>query len=169
MNVLLVRHAIAEDRDVFAMTGNTDDLRPLTLKGISKMRQNALGIRTQLSTIQHIFSSPFMRAVQTADILSELYPDAHRHILPTLAPNSSIHDILTAIQAEANTHHTIALVGHEPDLGELATWLLTKHVYNWLSLKKGGACLLSFENKVDVGEAQLCWMLTPNQLRTFPM
>ncbi|EIJ42881.1 phosphohistidine phosphatase SixA [Beggiatoa alba B18LD] len=165
MNVLLVRHAIAEERDEFAMTGKSDDLRPLTPKGINKMHKNAAGIKTQLPTIQQIFSSPLVRAVQTADILSEYYPEAHRHCLPSLSPDRSMHDVLNTLQTEAYTNHTIALVGHEPDLCELATWLLTGHVNDWLPFKKGGACLLNFDSEVEAGQAQLCWALTPNQLR----
>jgi phosphohistidine phosphatase len=60
---------------------------------------------------------------------------------------------------------TIALVGHEPDLGELATWLLSGRLDNWMPLKKGGTCLLEFIDEVEAGEAELCWLLKPKQLR----
>ncbi|RKZ54046.1 MAG: phosphohistidine phosphatase SixA [Candidatus Parabeggiatoa sp. nov. 3] len=165
MQVLIVRHAPAEDREAFARSGQSDELRPLSNKGKAKMLLNSKGLQTILPTIHRFAESPLIRAEQTADLLASAYPNAIRKTLPALAPDGSDSEVLSYLQQHANTSKTIALVGHEPDLGELATWLLSGEVENWMPLKKGAACLLEFRDDVEAGQAELCWMLRPKQLR----
>jgi len=165
MQVLIVRHAPAEDREAFARSGQSDELRPLSNKGKAKMLLNVKGLQTILPTIHRFAESPLIRAEQTADLLASAYPNAIRKTLQALAPDGSHSEVLSYLQQHANTSKTIALVGHEPDLGELATWLLSGEIENWMPLKKGAACLLEFMADVEAGQAELCWMLRPKQLR----
>ena len=60
---------------------------------------------------------------------------------------------------------TVALVGHEPQLGTFAGWMCTGLQESFLSLKKGGACLLRLKADVKPGRATLVWSLAPRQLR----
>jgi phosphohistidine phosphatase len=165
MQVLIVRHAPAADREDFAQTGQSDDLRPLTNRGKTKMIHNINGLKKVLPEIERIAASPLIRAQQTAGLLASAYSDAIRETLPALAPGSFESEVLAYLQKHAQTEQTIALVGHEPDLGALATWLLTGEVDIWMPLKKGSACLLEFTDEVEAGEAELCWMLRPKQMR----
>lgn len=59
----------------------------------------------------------------------------------------------------------VAVVGHEPHLGMLVTWLLTGLTESRVPLKKGGACLLDAGSPPREGEAMLRWALAPSQLR----
>ena len=59
---------------------------------------------------------------------------------------------------------TVAVVGHEPHLGELVTWLLGGQGSS-VEFKKGGACLLRIDGRIGAGSAILQWHLTPSQLR----
>ena len=59
----------------------------------------------------------------------------------------------------------MALVGHEPQLGRLAGWLLARADDPFLELKKAGACLLDLGERPRAGSARLLWMLAPAQLR----
>ena len=165
MQVLIIRHAPAEDRNEFARSGKSDDLRPLSANGKKKMVDNVRGLQTTVTDIHSILTSPLIRAQQTADFLAEVYPNSQREILPALAPLGSPSEVLEYLQSHADTTHTIALVGHEPDLGELVTWLVSGHTDIWLPLKKGSACLLEFSDRVEAGEAKFCWLLRPKQLR----
>lgn len=165
MHVLLIRHAIAEERKDFQQMEQPDTERPLTGKGIKKMQQNIAGLHNMVPYINHVLVSPLVRAQQTADILLEAYPEAQRTTLTALAPLGSNNSVLLYLQQHERSSHTIALVGHEPDLGELGTWLLSGHPDTWLPLKKGSACMLVFENEVAEGLADLQWFLTPAQLR----
>jgi len=165
MQVLLIRHAIAEDYNTFALINKVDDLRPLTEKGINKMCKSLQGLTTILSEIHYIVHSPLTRAMQTADLVQQFYPNAQSISLAALAPRGSASNVLTYLQEHANTHHTVALVGHEPSLGELGSWLLSGHTDTWLPLKKGGMCLLNFTEVVEEGQGDLQWLLSPKLLR----
>jgi len=165
MQVLIVRHAPALDRGEFAYTGKSDDLRPLSSQGEAKMRDNIQGLQCLVPEIDTIVESPLIRAQQTGELLAFAYPKAQRKTLAALAPGGSEFAVLNDLQENAKTIQTIVLVGHEPDLGELATWLLSGRLDNWMPLKKGGACLLEFIDEVEAGEAELCWLLKPKQLR----
>jgi phosphohistidine phosphatase len=165
MQILIIRHAPASDREEFASSGQADDLRPLTKKGKEKMRQNITGLQTIVPQIDRIVESPLVRAQQTAGLLGAAYSTAIRQTLPALAPDGSELEVLTYLQKYADTTTIIALVGHEPNLGELATWLLSGQTGSWIPLKKGSACLLEFSGEVKAGEAELLWMLRPKQLR----
>jgi len=165
MQILIIRHAPAADREEFILSGQADELRPLTDKGKEKMRKAVPGIYCLVPKLQAIASSPFLRAQQTADLLATAYPHIQRDILPALVPLGAMTQVLSYLQDHAHTTHTIALVGHEPDLGQLATWLLTNQADDWFPLKKGAACFLEFEENVQPGEAVLRWALTSNQLQ----
>jgi len=163
MQVLIIRHAPAEDRDKFE--GQNDELRPLSRKGKNKMRENVAGLQILMPKIERIADSPLVRAQQTAGLLASAYDNAIRETVAALAPDGSVSGVLAYLQQHADTMSPIALVGHEPNLGELATWLLSGQTGNWMPLKKGAVCLLEFPNKIEAGQAELCWMLRPKQLR----
>ena len=59
----------------------------------------------------------------------------------------------------------VAVVGHEPHVGRLVTWLLTGSSESHVVFKKGGACLLDLGVRPSAGGALLHWLLTPGQLR----
>ncbi len=69
MKLLVMRHAIAMDREEFARSGNPDDLRPLTARGARRMKRVAKGLRAQIESLDHLATSPLTRAVETAEIV----------------------------------------------------------------------------------------------------
>ena len=164
MKLLIVRHAIAEDRALFALKNSDDDKRPLTHKGRKRMRQSAKGLSKTHPELEYLISSPLTRAVQTANILSEYYPYAARketkHLAPG-APPEAVADFLASLPADAN----VALVGHEPDLSELIAWLCTGSPFGFIYFKKGAACLLDIVGKPGPSRAEIEWFLAPRQLR----
>lgn len=164
MKILLVRHAIAEDPATFAMKNDDDGKRPLTSKGQKRMRQGVQGLLKIHPKIDYLISSPLIRAIQTANILSDHYPDAIRketaHLSPGAEPEQ-LAEYLDALPADAG----IALIGHEPDLSELAAWLCCGTNFSFLHFKKGAACLLDTIGKPGASRAEIEWFLTPKQLR----
>lgn len=159
MQVLIIRHADAERE------AQTDELRPLSSKGKADMLANTHGLTSIVPQIDRIAHSPLLRAQQTAEIIAQVYSTTPLEILPPLAPGYSMTAILTYLQQQSSMAAIIALVGHEPTLGQLASWLLTEQVGHWMPLKKGAVCSLEFSNQVEVGQATLNWMLRPKQLR----
>jgi phosphohistidine phosphatase len=162
MQLLLIRHAIAEDRDEFAKTGKSDELRPLTKDGKRKMRANAKGLHRIVGSIDLLAASPLVRAVETAAIVSVAFDDIPVVTVKALEPDAEFDDFVVWLNEQEGA--VIAVVGHEPHLGILVTWLLTGVAEPRVPLKKGGACLLEFEGRLGHGAATLVWSATPRLL-----
>ena len=162
MRVLLVRHAIAADRDRFR---GPDDERPLTPEGIRRFRRGARALADQVPELELVFSSPLVRARQTAELLVEAHPARPRLAEAIeLAPGGAAAAALELVRARKGVA-TFALVGHEPDLSRLEGYLLTGHEGSLAELRKGGAALLDFPERPTAGRAVLLWHLTAGQLR----
>lgn len=84
MQLLIIRHAVAVDRDDF--TGDDDDLRPLTADGRRKMRRIATGLHRITARPDLLVTSPLVRARQTADIVGEAYDMTPGGALESLRP-----------------------------------------------------------------------------------
>ena len=82
--------------------------------------------------------------------------------LDTLGPGGSRDRILEFLAAHA-ADRSVMLVGHEPDLGELAGALLFAPPAS-LSIKKAGACAIAFDAEVRVGAGSLRWFLPAKML-----
>ena len=83
--------------------------------------------------------------------------------LTSLSPGGSERELLGWMR-EQREDATIVLVGHEPDLGLLASWLLTGKKSAFTPLRKGAACLIRFAETPVAGSGVLEWMLTPKLL-----
>lgn len=163
--LLVVRHAIAEDAAEYARLHPDDAGRPLTPEGRKKMKRAAEGLRTLVPEIQLLATSPLTRAVQTAEILADAYGDLKPVVVPVLAPAQSATDVTRWLGGERR-HDTVAIVGHEPGLGRIVSWLLAQSERSFVEMKKGAALLLTFPDAVDAGAATLLWSLSPSQLRS---
>jgi phosphohistidine phosphatase len=164
MNLLVIRHAIAEDRARFAKTGEDDGLRPLTARGRKRMRAAARGLRRIVPEIDLLATSPLTRAVQTAEVVAAEYRNTKRAELPHLAPEKPVKVLLKWLQ-EQRPGSTVALVGHEPQLGVFVSWMMTGLEESFVELKKGAACMLALKDQVRAGRATLLWSLKPAHLR----
>jgi phosphohistidine phosphatase len=164
MELLLIRHGIAETREAFVVTGEDDSRRPLTKRGQERMQETAKGLLRVVSTIDVLASSSLLRAVQTAAIVSEAYGGIPVTTVPALQPDSPPQDFLAWLRRQHSAQLVVA-VGHEPHLGLLATWLMTGQPESRIAFRKGGACLLEFGSRPEKASAVLQWALTPRQLR----
>ncbi len=164
MNILVVRHAIAEERDVFAKNNDNDDERPLTKRGIERMREGARGLSRLVEHIDVLAYSPLVRAHQTAEILAKAIKPSKQLELPELTPGTGAAAITDWLQQLA-PQSAFCLVGHEPDLSELIAWLTCGRAAAYVDLKKGSACLLECPTTPARDSATLLWALTPRQLR----
>ena len=163
MRIILIRHGVAEERDVWAKTGASDEQRPLTTDGAKKMKKAAKGLLAIVPELSAIAASPLIRTWQTAQLVADEYYGRSPEQLPALAPSGRREDVLTWInQFEGGA---VALVGHEPDLGELTGWLIARRPEAGIGFKKGGAALLEFGTQREAGTAVLRWFLTNSHLR----
>ncbi len=164
MRLLLVRHAIAEEREDFARTGKDDHLRPLTDEGRKKMKQAARGLRSLVPEIDLLATSPLTRAAQTGAILDSVYGGLDVEETDELSPETTPEQFLRWLRQQKGD--LIGAVGHEPSLSQILGWLLTGTDRRLFAFRKGGACLLEFPDEPAGGTATLLWALTPAQLRT---
>jgi len=163
MQLLVVRHAPAGDKIEFAASGRPDDDRPLTDEGIRKMRAAASGLGRLVERLDVIASSPLRRARETADILVAAYDAAPLEIVDSLAPGSAPAALVPWLERQLAAS-AVAVVGHEPHLSGLVSWLVSGTTRAWLELGKGGACLLEIERAAARG-ATLRWLVEARTLR----
>jgi phosphohistidine phosphatase len=171
MNILVIRHAIAADRERYADKHDGDDgLRPLTARGRKRMRGAARGLRRVVPKVDLLATSPLTRAVQTAEIIAAAYHGVKRVEVAQLAAEKSVTSLLRWLQdlhagRPDKKDFTVALIGHEPQLGVFVSWMATGLQESFVQFKKGGACLLHCNADVKPGRATLLWLLKPSHLR----
>ena len=165
MQLLIIRHAIAEEREDFAETGAPDDDRPLTSFGRRRMRRNADGLRRIAPPIDLLASSPLARAQQTARIVADRFGFEAVETVEALRPDAPI-KTFSAWLARQDGDSTIAIVGHDPHLSTALTWMLSGVEEPRVTLRKGGVAMVMFAQKPAAGRGTLLWLLTPAQLRS---
>lgn len=160
VEVYLVRHAIAADRgDDFP----DDSKRPLTSQGISRFKKEAKALDAMGVSIAVVLTSPLARARQTADILAQTLKTGPQVVTSdALTPAGTAATVMQEIAKHARKGN-LALVGHEPNLGELAARLIGARAP--LAFKKGAVCRIDFEALPPKGTGQLRWFLPPRVLR----
>jgi phosphohistidine phosphatase len=162
-DLYILRHGIAVDRGT---AGYSDDAkRPLTPEGQTKTRQVAKGLLRLGVDVDWIVSSPLVRAVETAGLVSEeLEKRIPVDLCDALAPGGSAEALISFLAKQASRRR-VMVVGHEPDLSELAARLMGAGRHANLSFKKGGCCLLRFSEFPPKSPGRLVWWLTPRVLR----
>lgn len=162
MEVLLIRHAIAVDHDA----APSDAERPLTKRGIKRFRLAVRGLERLGLTLDHVLHSPWLRAVQTAELLAPVLVGRPEHVLqPTQLLTQTPGEALLALAEPFPAHARVAFVGHEPWMGEQLSLLTTGTIAHadHLRFKKGGVAWL--EGEPRPGGMVLRAMLPPGILR----
>ena len=160
LELYLIRHGVAaECGDAYP----DDSKRPLTSQGISRLRAEAKGLDALGVSFGVLLTSPLVRARQTADTLAE-HMKGKPAVVPidALAPAGTVADVLREVARHAKKER-VALVGHEPNMGELAARLIGARAP--LEFKKGAICRIDFETLPPKGAGTLRWFATPRMLR----
>ena len=162
MDLYLVRHAIAVERGTEGF--NRDSDRPLTEKGIKKMKGVAKAMKNMGVSFDLLLSSPFRRAKETAEIIGDEF-ECRKSIKfsPHLAVGGSPRELIDEINHDYPDVGDIMLVGHEPYLSTLISMLVSGHDGIPVRMKKGGACKLSIETLSFRRCAELEWLMGPAQ------
>src|SRR5262245_53271600 len=123
MQLILVRHAPAEERGEGGGTPADDALRALTPKGRRKMERAATGL-VALVPVPHVLAtSPLVRAVETAEIIGEAYDRVVPETVTELRPHAGADAVIAWLRHLPDEHRVLA-VGHDPDLSLLASALV---------------------------------------------
>jgi phosphohistidine phosphatase len=163
MDLYVVRHAIAEERD--PQRWPDDSQRPLTEKGRKRFGLIAQVVGRIVPEVDLVLSSRFVRAWQTAELLVEHanWPAPKSCEELELAPTG---ELCAALQTHAHLN-SVAIVGHDPCLSEFVSAMLTGSEDRMdLDFKKGGTVCLQFPAEPQPGRATLLWYLTPRLARS---
>jgi phosphohistidine phosphatase len=162
MDVYLVRHAIAHERN--RVRWPNDARRPLTAAGQVKFREAARGLRHSLPKGVRVLTSPYVRARETAAILTKIAKFERAVECPELASKASTAKAFELLRSRKEA--AVVLVGHEPNLSLLLSAALGgDRARLSIEFKKGGAACLHFEKDIGPGRATLIWMVPPRLLR----
>lgn len=164
MELLIVRHGIAEDAE---RSGKTDDERALTPRGVERTTRAATGLARIADRPETILASPKRRAMQTAGILGEAF-DLSPQTCDLLA-EEDIPALLTLLRER--TEHRLMLVGHEPTLSQLIERLCAGEriaTPGFIDMKKAACALVEGPIGRDEppGPRLLRWLIPPRVLRT---
>lgn len=162
MDLILVRHAIAYERS--SLRWPDDSQRPLTPTGVAKFEEAARGLKRVVSSVDVVLSSPFVRAMQTAHVLEDVagWPAAIQ--CPELEPSRSPVEVTHLLQ-EYTGAGVVGLVGHEPLLGELASYLIGGINVPAQPFKKGGTACFRSVDVPEAGTMTIRWWLSPKIAR----
>jgi phosphohistidine phosphatase len=154
MELILWRHAEAE-------IGLPDLGRRLTPRGEKQARRVAEWLHAQLPASARVLVSPATRAQQTAHALACV---GHRKLktVDSLAPEASMRDVLAAADWP-RSKVPVVLVGHQPTLGQVASFLLAGEMQDW-SVKKAGVWWLSGRERSGVEQTVLRAVIGPDLL-----
>jgi phosphohistidine phosphatase len=156
MELYIFRHGIAED----AVAGQADSERALTDPGRKKTAEVVRAARRANADPSLIISSPYLRAVQTAEIAAEEFRYKGELLrIEALVPHGVPENVWSELR-DYKDERAILIAGHEPLLSLLVAWLLAAPELR-VEMKKAAMVRIDFESFGPVPHGTLRWMITP--------
>lgn len=159
--IYLIRHGLAGQFGEY----EDDSIRPLTEEGVKKTQKVAQRLKELGIRFDRVLTSPYTRALQTAIVLQSIGLVENSETLDQLQPDGEIPIVITHLETLRQATQSIAIVGHEPDLSQLASHLISGNDQVNLVLKKAGIIGLTapIEGALT-GQCQLFWLVPPRLL-----
>lgn len=162
MQLYIIRHGIAHDR---SDPDCPDDFhRELTEKGRLRTHKVALALKRLEVECERICSSPLLRAVQTAEILSDVNGGVEVQVTDMLQPEIPVGQTVDWLLSAGWMNQAVFLTGHEPHLSSLVSRLATGGDSLRMDFKKAGVCHLVVSATGWMPVAELKWLMKPSQL-----
>ena len=159
--IYLIRHGIAAERAQYT----NDEVRPLTEKGRQRTKKVAqrldqIGLKFDL-----ILTSPLVRARQTAEILEQVGLGNQAEEFLPLAPEGNMQAWVNWWLEYPHKDGEIALVGHQPGLGNWAEILVWGETKAHLVVRKAGMIGLGLPTTgTPIGNSELFLLTSPKWL-----
>ena len=136
MKVYFIRHGIAAQRGTYA----NDEKRPLVDKGVDRTTKVAKRLLAKGVKFDLILTSPLTRTYQTAEILKKVRLSEQIQTFSPLKPDGNLEEWLEWLQGVKGEpkYSSLALVGHQPDLGNWIEMLIWGTVKGQIIVKKAG-------------------------------
>ncbi|MEO8890094.1 MAG: phosphohistidine phosphatase SixA [Coleofasciculaceae cyanobacterium] len=163
MELYLIRHGIAAAKTDY----DNDEKRPLTEEGRKKTQSVAQQIREHKLHFDLMLTSPLVRAKETAKILQDMGLSDQLEEFSPLAPDGNIQDWVSWLKErrQITDDKSIALVGHQPDLGNWAELLIWGKAQEKLVLKKAGIIGLTLPTTgTPLNQSQIFLLTSPKWL-----
>jgi phosphohistidine phosphatase len=157
----IIRHGLAGEHGSYKNDGD----RPLTPEGIRKTQQVAKRLLELDLQFELILTSPYVRAFQTAEILQSTGLSQHLETSANLLPQGNFEAWFSWFERwQSADKKALAIVGHEPDLGQWAEFLIWGEVRNRLKLKKAGIIGLNVPLDDPISNSELFLLVPPKVL-----
>lgn len=162
MEIIFFRHGPAGEREEWAKTGNPDSERPLTADGRKRAREAAKGLALVVGSADLVATSPWTRAKETAAYAARSLgaPLVESNLL---LPHRSPGSLCAWLSGLENGR--VVVVGHDPHLSKVASWLMTGSASKSLVILKKAQALMIDTPTAAAGSGKLAWSLTPRVLR----
>lgn len=163
MKVYIIRHGQAAERD--GQRYPDDDQRPLTPEGMARFQEAVRGLRRLDMQVSRVISSPVLRARQTAELLVEglRLPKGVLELSDRCRYDAHVQATWEEIRRR-KSEAALALVGHEPHLSELISFLIAGDAGCRVVMKKGACACVVANESLQPGGLELRWLLTQKQL-----
>jgi phosphohistidine phosphatase len=157
MELYLIRHA---DARPLGEGGIQDDAeRPLTDLGLAQCEPLAKALAKHGVHLDQVVSSPLLRARQTAEaLLQHLAAPPPLHLCDYLAPGGKRRKLTRFLRGLDG--ESLAVIGHMPDLGLYASWLIGSKQAQ-LDIAKAGLACIQFEARPDKAQGILTGLVAP--------
>jgi phosphohistidine phosphatase len=153
MDLILWRHADAQDPD----DGMADTDRPLTPKGLRQAQRMAQWLNANIPETTRVLVSPSLRTQQTVAPLDRKF-----RTLPALGPQAGVDAVLVAARWP-DARGPVLVVGHQPTLGMVASYLLTGTAMPW-TVRKGAVWWLRQRDRAERSEVVLQLVLAADRI-----
>jgi len=162
MRLYLVRHGIAIDREDPKCPAEAE--RYLTEEGIRKTEEVARGAASLVEKPNLFLSSPYVRALQTAEIFATAmkYPKQKIRKTNLLLPGSEVGAFFREL-AKNKESESVFCFGHAPHMDELISAVLGSK-RDATSMKKAGVACLELR-RVAPPTGMMVWLATPKLLK----
>lgn len=159
MDLIIVRHGIAEEG-----LGGSDFSRALTVDGRKGIERLSAFLKTHFGAVDLIVSSPLVRAVETASILSEGLADPTMLELDELHHSTGSSETIEALSRVSGDIKSMIAVGHEPNLSSLISLALSGNSRSFVDVSRGSATHIQFQGKIGPGKGILKFVLRNKML-----
>lgn len=158
LNIYLIRHSDAES----ISKGIKDSERKLTPEGINKIREAATIWKNFIPTFDYIISSPYVRALQTAKVIAEVFNCPEKIMTDRRIACGSRTDDVVEIANSLNAEN-IAFVGHQPDMSDHVSAMISSNGA-FADFKKGAIAKITFHNKAREGKGILEYLIPASNI-----
>ena len=164
MDLYIIRHAIAVDPGTPGF--EDDSQRPLSERGRERLEKIAQGLKVLGADFDLIISSPFLRSMDTAEILLRFFKMKKDQLLVSeaLIPQGQPEQLIGEINENYSSLNSIIVVGHEPNLSQLISLLTAGDAAISIDMKQGSVCRLNADNLAHERRATLEWLMMPKHL-----